>query len=151
MKRDHRKGEEGVALVVALVILLVLTVIGFSAISTTTFESNIVGNERVGTSAFYATEAVIEIGYNQLPDVTAIPRQQVGANSNAWAWSGKAEDEDAPRSLTHKGSHKAAGYDQSYSFSRYLIEAAGESYGASKEIESLARIGPYVGGTSYNN
>ena len=48
MKRDHRKGEEGIVLVVALVILLVLTVIGFVAISTTIFESNIAGNEQGG-------------------------------------------------------------------------------------------------------
>jgi len=52
MKANYLRDEKGVALVVALVILLVLTVIGFVAISTSTFEATIVGNERIGPMPF---------------------------------------------------------------------------------------------------
>ena len=58
--------EKGVALVIALIMLLILTFIGISAISTTTFETNISGNERVGTDAFYASEAIFQVGLRQL-------------------------------------------------------------------------------------
>jgi Tfp pilus assembly protein PilX len=46
-KRDRLKSQTGVSLVMALLILLVLTLIAISAISTTTFETNIAGNERL--------------------------------------------------------------------------------------------------------
>jgi hypothetical protein len=157
MRGDPLRDERGVALVVGLFILLVLTVIGFSSISTTTFETSIAGNERVGTDAFYAAEAIVEVGYDQLPDTTEIPqtgtgdenRMKVGINS--YGWSGTAQDKGNQQPLNFKGSHRATGYDQSYAFSRYLIQAAGESSGASKEVESMVRYGPYTAGTSYNN
>jgi hypothetical protein len=52
--------QSGVVLVVALVMLLVLTVIGISAVSTSTFETSIAGNERLYNQAFYAADAGIE-------------------------------------------------------------------------------------------
>ncbi len=45
---------------IALLILLVLTLIGISAISTTTFEANIAGNERLYNRAFYSSDAGVD-------------------------------------------------------------------------------------------
>jgi hypothetical protein len=56
---NHR----GVSLVIALLILLVLTLIGISAISTTTFETNIAGNERLYNNAFYSSDAGVDYFY----------------------------------------------------------------------------------------
>lgn len=55
---DHT--QKGIALVIALVFLLVLTLIGISAISMTSFESNIAGNQRVYNLAFYTADGGIE-------------------------------------------------------------------------------------------
>jgi len=44
----------------ALLILLVLTLIAISAISTTTFEANIAGNERLYNKAFYTADAGVD-------------------------------------------------------------------------------------------
>jgi hypothetical protein len=55
--------ERGVSLVVALLILLVLTIIGISAITTSTFETNIAGNERLYNEAFYTADAGIDYFY----------------------------------------------------------------------------------------
>ena len=52
--------NKGVSLVIALLILLVLTLIGISAISTTTFETNIAGNERLYNRAFYSSDAGVD-------------------------------------------------------------------------------------------
>jgi len=57
MKRVNQKG---VALVVALVMLLLLTLIGFAAISLTSYEAKISGNERLYNNAFYASDGGIE-------------------------------------------------------------------------------------------
>lgn len=52
--------QKGIALVIALIMLLILTLIGLSAIGTTTFESNIAGNQRVYNTAFYTADGGVE-------------------------------------------------------------------------------------------
>jgi hypothetical protein len=56
--------DRGVSLVIALLILLVLTLIGISAITTSTFETNIAGNERLYNEAFYSADAGIDYFYS---------------------------------------------------------------------------------------
>ncbi len=58
--RHTLRNQKGVSLVVALMILLVLTLIGISALSTTTFETNIAGNERLYNRAFYTADAGVD-------------------------------------------------------------------------------------------
>jgi hypothetical protein len=54
------KGQKGVALVVALIMLLILTILGINAVTTTTFETSIVGNQRIYNTAFYGADGGIE-------------------------------------------------------------------------------------------
>jgi len=58
--KDGLRNQKGIALVVALIMLLVLTFIGFGAISLTSYEARIAGNERVYNNAFYAGDGGIE-------------------------------------------------------------------------------------------
>jgi hypothetical protein len=58
--KDCLMNQKGVALVVALIMLLVLTFIGFGAVSLTSYEARIAGNERVYNNAFYAGDGGIE-------------------------------------------------------------------------------------------
>ena len=139
MERNILRNRKGVALVIALIMLLLLTFIGISAISTTTFETNISGNERVGTVAFYASEAIFQFGLNQLPDTTAVARTQIGEDS--YGWSGGPQ---------YKGLHSRAGFDSSWAFKRFQINATGESSSATKEIEAQVSYGPFSAGTQYN-
>ena len=60
MKMDILKNQGGMALVIALVMLLVLTIIGINAITTTTFETSISGNQRIYNTAFYGADGGIE-------------------------------------------------------------------------------------------
>jgi|GEM_PF-529383 len=141
--------DKGMALVVALMMLLVLTLIGIHAITTTTYETSISGNERVGTDAFYASEAGIQVSLNQLPNTNPISRTKVGEDS--YYWSGSPQDRDSPRAVGFMGLYATPGYDASWSFNRYQINATGESFGAAKEIEAQVRYGPFSAGTQYNN
>jgi len=52
--------QKGIALVIALIMLLVLTLVGLSAISMTSFEANIAGNQRVYNMAFYTADGGVE-------------------------------------------------------------------------------------------
>ena len=58
--RNDRTDQKGIVLVIALVMLLVLTLIGFAAVNLTSYESRISGNERVYNSAFYAGDGGVE-------------------------------------------------------------------------------------------
>ena len=58
--RNDRTDQKGVVLVIALVMILVLTLIGFAAVNLTSYESRISGNERVYANAFYASDGGIE-------------------------------------------------------------------------------------------
>lgn len=148
MKRNDFRSEKGVALVLALIMLLILTFIGISSISTTTYETNISGNERVGTVAFYASEAIFQVGLNQLPDTQSIPRTKIGDDS--YGWSGSPKDKGASKDLVSFGLHSKAGYDSSWTFKRYQVNATGESFLATKEVEAQVSYGPFSAGTQYN-
>jgi Tfp pilus assembly protein PilX len=58
--KDQLKNQKGIAFVIALIMLLVLTFLGFSAVSIMTYETKMAGNERVYNSAFYAGDGGIE-------------------------------------------------------------------------------------------
>jgi Tfp pilus assembly protein PilX len=149
MERNILKEEKGVALVIALLMLLVLTLIGISSISTTNFETSISGNERVRTDAFYAAEAGIQVAINQVPDSTnPIPKTIIKEDS--YYWSGGAKDEGNPKSLTSLGLHPKAGFDSSWAFKRFQLNTAGKFSGATKELEVQVSYGPFRPGTEYN-
>jgi Tfp pilus assembly protein PilX len=147
VKSNILKDEKGVALIIALIVLLILTFIGISSISTTTFETNISGNERVGTVAFYASEAVFQQGLNQIPETKAIPREKIGEDS--YGWSGSPKDKESPKELTNLGLFSKAGFDSSWAFKRFQVNATGESFLATKEIEVQVSYGPFSAGTQY--
>jgi Tfp pilus assembly protein PilX len=73
--------QEGAALVIAVLILLVLTVIGIYAVTTATFETRIAGNERVLKDAFYAADGGIDYGRHVI--VLSLTNQSLPAGANA--------------------------------------------------------------------
>jgi hypothetical protein len=81
MKRNILKNQKGVSLVIALLILLVLTLIGISAISTTTFETNIAGNERLYNRAFYSSDAGVDYFFSRGNDYIALPNSMGAVDS----------------------------------------------------------------------
>lgn len=62
MKKDILNNQSGIALVIALVMLLALTVLGISAITTSTIELQISGNERHSTEALHLADSGLERG-----------------------------------------------------------------------------------------
>ena len=149
MEMNILKGEKGVALVIALLMLLVLTLIGISSIGTTTFETSISGNERVRADAFYAAEAGIQVAINQIPDNTnPIPKTRIKEDS--YYWSGGATDEGGPQSLTSLGLHPKAGFDSSWAFKRFQLNTTGKFFSTTKELEVQVSYGPFRPGTDYN-
>jgi len=147
METSVLKNEKGVALVIALIMLIVLTLIGISSISSSVFETKISGNERVGSSAFYAAEGGVYVGISRVPDITAYSGT-IGKDEGYR--SGKLTD-SSPQPQKNLGAMLKPGFDTAWEFKRFQINATGEFLSAKKEIEVQVSLGPYNAGTSYNN
>ena len=147
MERNTLREKKGIAIIIALLMLLVLTLIGISSITTTNFETNLSGNERLKTDAFYAAEAGIQVGINQIPDTN--PIQKTELKEDSYYWSGTANDKGDPKSLKSLGLYPVAGFDSSWAFKRFQVNMTGESFGARKEIEAQVSYGPFRASTEY--
>ena len=140
--------QKGFALVIAMVMLLVLTLIGVSSIFSTVYEANIAGNDRLGSAAFYAAVGGAEAGLSNLPS-TGSYTGTLGSDERYR--SGKMID-PGPQNLIYKGTIQNRGDDVTmWEYKRYQINATGQSFGAKKEVELQVRVGPDVTGTQYNN
>lgn len=149
MKTNVLKKKKGVALIIALLMLLVLTLIGISSIRTTTFETSISGNERMKADAFYAAEAGIQVAINQVPD-NPNPILKTKLKEDSYYWGGGSNDEGSPKGLKNLGLHTKAGFDSSWAFERFQLNSTGKFSGARKEIEVQVSYGPFRTGTEYN-
>jgi len=69
--------EKGSVIVVAMIILALLTLIGISATTTSTTETNIATNDQLNKMVFYTADAGIEVGRQMLNSLKA-------ANPAAW-------------------------------------------------------------------
>jgi len=71
------KDRSGVALVIALIMIVVLTLIGLSSTFTSVFETKLSGTKRESTSAYFATDAAAQAVFNRLdnfqPDPSDVP------------------------------------------------------------------------------
>jgi len=75
--RSILANENGSVIVVAIIILVLLTLIGISAITTSTTEINIATNDQLNKMVFYTADAGIEVGRQMLNSLKA-------ANPAAW-------------------------------------------------------------------
>jgi hypothetical protein len=55
------RNQSGAALVIALIMMIVLTLIGLASIFSSTFEMRLSGNKRGSTDAFYAADSGIQV------------------------------------------------------------------------------------------
>jgi Tfp pilus assembly protein PilX len=147
MERSVLKNEKGVVLVIALIMLVVLTFLGVASINSSVFEARISGNDRVGSAAFYATEGGVKVGISRLPNITAYSGT-IGSDESYR--SGRLTD-TSPQPSKTLGLMLKSGFETTWEFKRFQINATGESFGAKKEIEVQVCLGPYNAGTSYNN
>ncbi len=67
--RIVRADQQGAVLVISLIILVILTILGISAMQTTSLEERMAGNMRDRNIAFQAAEATLREGENYLQSV----------------------------------------------------------------------------------
>ena len=97
-----RNTESGAVLVIALIFLLVLTLLGITATSTSTMQERMAGNLRDNNLAFQSAEAALRDGEELLQQATIpvfggvnglLPLQSGSSQAsfwNAWDWPGNS-------------------------------------------------------------
>lgn len=84
LRTKRHKEEKGIAFVLAILLLLVVTVIGLSAVNTTIFDNMISGNKRASDQAFYAAEAGINEFLGRFQTGATSPITDSSPNSPTW-------------------------------------------------------------------
>jgi len=149
IKDDHSRGgsivgnERGVALVVAVLVMITATFLGIAAVMTSDIEIRISGNQRCLEKAFYAADAGAERGVAWLLDrgITAPPEKSLLPTMGNTAKELDAECISRYRiiDLNYKG-QPPPGWEMTMFESRfYRINALGNGPdNTTKEVEVIA-------------
>jgi len=70
LKARHLREEKGIALVLSMLLLLVVTLIGINALNTSMYDTRISANERASVQAFYVADARINVFMGRFRDGT---------------------------------------------------------------------------------
>ena len=84
MKAKKLNEEKGMALIISILLLLVTTLIGISAVSTTNYDIQISSNKRVAERAFYAAEAGANEFFGRFRDDAASPIADAAPSNINW-------------------------------------------------------------------
>lgn len=123
------KNESGAALVVALIMIIVLTLIGLAASFTSIFEISLSGNKRGSTNAFYAADTGVQVVMASVDNFN-LPGQYDETGTYHYPTS-KYNPTKADIVLHHDSSQSGAprglGFSATgnYEFMHYLIESTG--------------------------
>ncbi len=130
-KKFFLKNQSGVALVVALIMLVVLTLIGLAATFTSTFEAILSGNKRGATDAFFAADSGVQVAIANIENFD-IPGKYVDNQYNPFIDSKNPNPTNAKVIITYNpgqtGAPRGLGLSAAgnYEYNYYLIESTGE-------------------------
>ena len=118
--------ERGAALITALVLLVILTMLGLSSMTTNTMEERMSSNAQEKNRAFQAAEAGIEIAMNNadsfnINNTTANP--VTGTDSNFGSYAAGFRQQTPPR--------RGSGWDSSYALYHFDVSSTAITAGGS--------------------
>lgn len=140
--------QQGVVLVVALILLLILTLLGLASVQSTSLQEKMAGNQRQQQLAFEAAEAALRQGELSLAGLATLPpfdgstlgyyanstdssgnTLAAGTDWSTWNWT-KAIPYSGNLSIGGGSSSKASYYIEQYKY----VAAAGQTLDASAPI-----------------
>lgn len=137
----HRLGKkEGSALVIAMLLLVILTVIGIYAIRVSTSEFGMATHTKMGKIARDAADAGAYAGIDALPVMTAV--------AGASLPNGATYDHAA----TSIGSEPMAGFDTNWAQAVFNVRGTGHpppAWSGRKTVDAGVGYGPVPAGTGY--
>ena len=138
------KDQSGVALVIALVMIVVLTLIGLASTYTSTFEMKLSGNKRGTTDAFYAADSGVQVTVANIENFS-LPGKYVDNKYNPFKDSSNPNPTNAKVIIqydtTQEGSPRGSGFSAiSFEYKHFLIDSTGQDQTELNLIKSACTI-----------
>jgi type IV pilus assembly protein PilX len=138
------KDQSGVALVIALIMIVVLTLIGLASTYTSTFEIKLSGNKRGTTDAFYAADSGVQVVVSNIKNFD-LPGKYVDDKYNPFTDSSNPNPTKAKVTIAHdtiqQGSPRGIQMSATnFGFEHYVVESTGSDQMELSPIKSNCTI-----------
>jgi len=132
--------EQGSALILVMILMSVLTIIGFSSINTTSIELQIVRNERIYQDNFYKAESAAREGLQFLEEATL--DQLNDRNFTTFVW---LKQDDSAVDMTDTANWSAANSSTAaVPDADYSVNEKGIAAGGSLDMSATSNLYDYV-------
>ena len=88
----NKKNQSGVVLAISLIMLVVLTLLGVTAMQSTTLEERMAGNLRDRNLAFQASEGALILAEGWLSDLSDLPLDKSDGSGGIWTFNNMDAD-----------------------------------------------------------
>jgi len=124
------KNQNGAALVIALIMIIVMTLVVLATSFTSNFEIKLAGNKRGSTNAFYSADSGIQVVLGRIENFN-IPGQYVDNKYNPFTDNNNPNPTNASVNMTFNsaqhGAPRGVGISAiNFEFNHYIIEATGK-------------------------
>jgi len=138
------KDQSGVALVLALIMIVILTLIGLASTYTSTFEMKLSGNKRGTTDAFYAADSGVQVIVANV-DNFSLPGKYVDNKYDPFIDPKNPNPTKASVLIqydtTQEGSPRGSGFSAiSFEFKHFVIDSKGQDQLDLSLVKSAAEI-----------
>jgi len=138
------KDQSGVALVLALIMIVILTLIGLASTYTSTFEMKLSGNKRGTTDAFYAADSGVQVIVANV-DNFSLPGKYVDNKYDPFTDPNNPNPTKAKVLIqydtTQEGSPRGSGFSAiSFEFKHFVIDSKGQDQLDLSLVKSAAEI-----------
>jgi hypothetical protein len=138
------KDQSGVALVLALIMIVILTLIGLASTYTSTFEMKLSGNKRGTTDAFYAADSGVQVIVANV-DNFSLPGKYVDNKYDPFTDPKNPNPTKAnvliQYDTTQEGSPRGSGFSAiSFEFKHFVIDSKGQDQLDLSLVKSAAEI-----------
>ena len=136
--------ENGAALVIALMMMIMLTLVGLGSIFTSTFEVKLSGNKRGSTNAFYAADSGVQVIMANI-DNFSLPGKYVDNKYDPFKDPLNPNPTKAAVVITHisdqHASPRGSGFSAThFEFVYYVIDSTGEDQIEFSPVKSACTV-----------
>jgi type IV pilus assembly protein PilX len=136
--------ENGAALVIALMMMIMLTLIGLGSIFTSTFEVKLSGNKRGSTNAFYAADSGVQVIMANIENFD-LPGKYEDNQYDPFTDPANSNVTKAAVVITHipdqHGSPRGSGFSAThFEFIYYVIDSTGQDQIEFSPVKSACTV-----------
>ena len=138
------RNQSGAALVIALIMLIMMTLMVLAASLTSHFEIKLAGNKRGATNAFYSADSGIQVSLGRIENFN-LPGQYVDNKYNPFTDNNNPNPTNASVNITfnqaQQGAPRGVGISAiNFEFNHYAIESTGKDQLEVSPIKSQCTI-----------